>query len=289
MTKQKDKPRTSHKTDVHRQLALVSPVLRGPDVKQLQLQLNHLADHYEFDWMKIQVDGQYGKRTARQAAFIGWCIGLVAEGRLDVIRHQGRITEEVQRILRNPEKHRSKADKEREDRRRPKMRKVRKQHKEGLADAVQFVLKHVGTKEQPDFSNLGPYPITQCQEWYGLSRVPWCGCLTGFAIENIALDGKKTGTWWPYSGSIRTDAEAGLNGLEDINPANAVLGNIATFFDGGDDHVGLVRDKSTVTMIQTGDGNTSSAHQSSDGGMIEIKDRPFDEVSCVARLNLALL
>lgn len=281
MTPTATKPRTSHNSEVHRDLHLVSPLLQGPDVKSLQQQLNHLCDHYEFDWHHVLEDGDYGRRTARQAGFVADLIGLEG-GRVHAVK-RGRITQEIQHLLRNPDK-RSAEDRAREDRRRPRFKKLRRDHKEGMQAAVDFMLKHVGVNEQPPESNHGPFPIDACQAYFGLSGVPWCGCIAGYAIEKIG--GIDTGTWWPFSGSIHEDAIAGRNGLTDINPANADVGCIATFFSGGDDHVALIRAKSKGSTLFTVEGNTSSATRDSDGGIIETKERSFGELTCCARLTV---
>lgn len=282
-----DRPRTSHKPEVHRNLNLVSPLLRGADVTELQQSCNALTNHYQFDWLHLKTDGEYGKRTARRAAFCMALIGIEREY-IKKARRYGHISLENQRLIRNPEK-RSKADRMREENRRPKFQKLRKEHRESLPAAVDAMLKYVGVNESPANSNMGPFPITECQAWFGLERQPWCGCCAGYFIEKYANGGQHTGTWWPYAGSIRTDAQAGRNGLSDINPAHAFKGCIVTFFSGGDDHVGLIRAASRNGIAFTVEGNTSSAKQDSDGGIIETKERSFSEVSCVATLNLALV
>jgi hypothetical protein len=275
--------RRSSNKFVHRSLALVSPLLQGPDIRKLQEACNGLTDHYEFDWLHLKEDGDYGKRTARRAAFCMELIGI-EQDLCDKARNTGHINEQVQMYLRNPEK-RGEDERLREENRRPHFRELRRKHKENLATAVEFMIKHRGVNEEPGGSNHGPFPIDECQAWFGLSGVPWCGCAVGFAIESIAKFGK-TGTWWPHAAFIRADAEGGRNGLEDINPNNAVLGNIATFFDGGDDHVAFVRGNAHDGVIPTVEGNTSSLRQDADGGIIETKERSISEVTCVARLTL---
>lgn len=278
--------KTSDDKHVHRQLVLTTPHLRGPDVRQFQYSLNGLVDHYEFDWRKIKADGTYGRRTRDLAHFAAWLIGLVDGGRLEVIREQGRITEEVQHLLRNPEK-RSQADRAREEDRKPKMRKLRQEHS-ALREAQEFMLSHKGVTESPPSSNQGPYPIDACQQWYGLERVPWCGCIVGFSIEKIGLGGEKTGTWWPHAETIRLDAEGGRNGLIDVAARNIQRFDVVTMWPGGaddDDHVtwalGAVN---SGGFFDTVEGNTSSAYRSSDGGIIETKQHHISEVTCAARL-----
>lgn len=287
MSPTKTKARISNDPHVHRDLNLVTPMLEGKDVERLQQACNHLCDHYAFDWMHIVVDGQYGRRTARRAAF---CMDLVGI-HYDLVRkcrNTGHISLLNQRILRDPTK-RGKDERVREENRKDKFRKLRQQHNEGLNAAVEFMLKHKGVNESPAGSNHGPFPIDACQQWYGISGVPWCGCAVGYSIEKYALGGQKTGTWWPHAAYIRGDAEAGRNGLEDINVSNVRLGDILTFFNGGDDHVTIARGSYHSGFVPTVEGNTSSAFRDSDGGIIETKDRAAGEVTCAARLNLALV
>lgn len=286
------KPRISTDPTAHRDLVLVSPPMRGKDVHVFQRSLNALATHYGFDWHHVIADGVYGRRTRQQAHFVAWCIGLVDDGRLDVIRHSGRITEEVQRLIRNPET-RSKQDRLREEARRPKMAKLRRDHDEGLEASVAWMeeqaRKHVN--EQPPESNSGPFPIDECQAWYGGTHWPWCGCAVGYGIEKIALGGQKTGTWWPHAESIRLDAEGGRNGLADLNPHQIQRCDVVTFWPGGsddDDHVGQAASAvDGAGNFESAEGNTSSALRDSDGGIFEIKTRHVSEVTCAARLTLA--
>lgn len=274
-------PRTSANKEVHRDLHLVSPLMQGPDVRELQEGLNGLFLHYNFPWRCVQYDGDYGRRTRRAALFAAWLIGLDDE-RLHAIS-TGRITEKVQHILRNPED-RSAEDRTREDSRKPKRQKLHKEHSEGMPAAVKFMLDHVGVNEEPPDSNHGPFPIDACQKFFGLSGVPWCGCCAGYAIKRIG--GIDSGCWFPYAGSIREDALAGRNGLHDVRPQDADVGCIATFFSGGDDHVGLVRGKFHDGLIPTVEGNTSSDKgRESDGGIIETKERSVAELTIVARVS----
>lgn len=275
----KDKPKQSHQSEVNRNLVLVSPLLRGPDVKSLQEQINHQVKHYGFDWHTIQEDGRYGRRTYREAKFVGWLIGL-EDG---LIKHPGKLNEAIQVKIRNPEK-RTDADRRRESDRKSKRHKMKQKHSEGVKAGTAFLRKYIGVNESPAESNRGPFPIDECQDFFGLAAVPWCGCLVGYVIKKICKIASDT--WWPYAGSVRVDAQAGNNGLHDINPADATEGCVATFFNGGDDHVTwVVSSDPGRSILHTLEGNTSSATRDSDGGIIEAKERSFSEVSCVARVE----
>lgn len=275
----KTKPRTSHQSEVHRSLSLVSPLMQGPDVRALQQQLNHQNDHYGFTWHHIREDGDYGRRTYREAKFVAWLIGLAD----DTVKHPGHLNEKVQQVLRDPGK-RTDADRKRESDRKDKRHKLKQKHDTGVKAGTAFLKKYVGVNEDPPESNHGPFPINECQQFFGLSGVPWCGCLVGYVIKKIC--GIASNTWWPYAGSVRVDAQAGNNGLHDINPADATEGCVCTFFNGGDDHVTwVVSSDAGRGILHTLEGNTSSATRSSDGGIIEAKERSFSEVSCCLRVE----
>jgi hypothetical protein len=271
----------SKKSTVHRELHLGSPELSGADVKALQGRLNDVCKHYRFPWRRIQEDGEYGTRTQRCAKFCGWLIGLDDE-RLAVIgSHAGTISTDLQRLLRDPKK-RSPEDREREDSRKDKRERLHKAHAKGAKAAVAWALKQVGKKESPADSNRGP-GIDDWEAFFGLGAVPWCGCFAGYAVKKIGK--ANCDTWFPFAGSIRQDAIAGLNNLHDVNPADAEPGDIVTFFSGSDDHIGLIRKKSADGKVFTVEGNTSSATQDADGGIVEIKEHSLGEVSCIARIE----
>lgn len=272
--------RMSSQAEVHRDLNLVTPMLAGPDVKALQERLNHSCEHYLFPWRRSMEDGEYGRRTQRSAKFVAWLIGL-DEKRIDAIGSMsGHIGEELQRVLRDPSK-RSDEDHKREDSRKAKREKLHKAHEEGPQAAVEWALKQVGMTEEGE-SNEGP-KINEWQKFFGMRGEPWCGIFVGYAVKQIGK--ADCDTHFPAVERIRMDAEAGLNNMHDINPADAEPGDIATYFaGGGDDHVGLIRGKSKGGMIFTVEGNTSSASDA-DGGVVEIKERPIGNVRCMARIE----
>lgn len=282
-SKQRAKARYDDNKHVHRSLALTSPMLRGKDIEKLQEATDRILDHYGFDWRLIQEDGEYGKRTRNAIKLAAWRIGL-EDKLVDPIRKDGgHINEKVQELIRNPEK-RTDAQRKLEKQRKAKAQKLIKKHHDGVQAVYDFLKKNVGKNEEPPESNHGPFPIDECQKFFGLSGQPWCGCLVGYAIRKVAGVTSVKGVWFPYAGSIRTDAEGSRNGLHDANVRNAKRGMVVTFFSGGDDHVGWIREdvKPGDTTIKTFEGNTSSATRDSDGGIIEEKERSFSEVSCVA-------
>ncbi len=277
-----DRPRKSSSNEVHRELRLVSPELMGPDVKALQERLNHCCEHYKFPWRRIMEDGEYGRRTARCAAFVAWLIGL-SDGRVKAIgADSGRITEPVQRLLRDASK-RTAEDAKREKGRKAKREKLHKDREKGAKAAVEWALKHVGMTESPANTNRGP-KVDVWEEYFGGPLGgPWCGYFAGYAVKKIGKAQSSCG--FQLASNITNDALAGNNNLHDVSAADAEPGDIVTFF--GNEHIGLVREKSRKGMVLTVDGNTSSeVGREADGGIVEKKERPFGDVTCVARIEV---
>jgi hypothetical protein len=275
------KPRESSSAEVQRELKLTSPELKGPDVKALQERLNHCCEHYKFPWRRIQEDGEYGRRTRRSAEFVAWLIGLSDSRTKAIGSDAGRITEAVQRLLRDPSK-RTAQDREREKGRKAKREKLRKARDRGAKAAVAWALKQVGMTESPPNSNRGP-KVDAWEGLFGLVGEPWCGCFAGYAVKERGKAQSNCG--FQFAGNIHQDAINGNNNLHDVNPADAEPGDIVTFF--GDEHIGLVREKSRNGMVLTVDGNTSSdSGRESDGGIVEKKERSFGDVTCVARIEV---
>lgn len=265
---------------VHRELHLVSPRMHGPDVKQLQIQLNALADHYAYDWRLIATDSEYGRQTRHLAETMAWRIGL-EDSRLNAIEH-GRITEAVQHLLRNP-RDRSQADRHREASRRSKAAAAIKAHHSGAVAVVKWAIEQDGTHEQPAGSNSGP-KISDWEAFWGLGAVYWCGCFAGYAVRKIG--GSSSGTWFPYAPSITNDARAARNGLHAVPFDEARPGDVLTYWNG--EHVGLVRERPQGDSIATVEGNTSAADGSqSNGGQVALKTRSRSDVDCVARPTYA--
>jgi hypothetical protein len=271
----------SSNAEVHRDLNLVTPMLMGPDVKALQERLNHHCEHYKFPWRRTMEDGEYGHRTQRTAKFVAWLIGLDDKRIEGIGSMSGHIGEELQRVLRDPDK-RSEEDRKREDSRKAKREKLHKEHEEGPKAAVEWALKQVGTTEEGE-TNEGP-KINEWEALFGLKGKPWCGIFVGYAVKHAG--GANCDTEFPGVRNIRMDAEAGNNNMHDINPAHAEPGDIATFYMGDqDEHVGLIRSKTSNGTIFTVEGNTSSKVHDSEGGTVEIKEHPVSDVDCMARIE----
>ena len=277
-----DRPRKSSSTEVHRELRLASPELMGADVKALQERLNHYCEHYKFPWRRVMEDGEYGTHTRHCAEFVAWLIGL-SDGRIKAIgSDSGRISEPVQRLLRDASK-RAAEDQQREKGRKAKREKLHKARGKGAKAAVDWALKQVGMTESPPNTNRGPKVDVWEEFLGGPLGGPWCGYFAGYAVQKIGKAQSNCG--FQYAPNITNDARAGNNNLHEVSAADAEPGDIVTFFNS--EHIGLVREKSKNGMILTVDGNTSSeTGKEADGGIVEKKERSFGDVTCVARIEV---
>ena len=268
----------SHGKAVHRVLHLTSPAPKGADVHALQEAIDRELRHRKFVWRTTKADGQYGNQTRRAAHFLAWLIGL-SGARLNAIEH-GRITKDVQRLLRDPSK-RGRLDRLRERVRKAKAQQIRHTHDTGSAAAVAYIERMAakGIHEVGE-SNTGRL-VDQWEGHFGIHAEPWCGCLAGYAAQVIG--GSTATTWFPYGPSIMADAQAGRNGVHAVSFDDIEPGDILVLWGG--DHVVTAAGKPNGDSIRTVEGNTSpnDGDSQADGGCVAMKTRSRSDVSCVAR------
>lgn len=268
-----------HSKAVHRRLHLVSPALKGADVRALQESVNHELEHRKLGWHKIKVDGEFGNKTFHACVFLGWVIGLRKRS-LDAMSYRPTFTKAVQRVLRDPSK-RSAADRLRERARKSKVEKMRHAHKTGPHAAVEFIRKLAseGVHEVGE-TNTGKW-VDKFTGFFGIHAQPWCGCLAGYAAKVIG--GSTATTWFPYGPSIMADAQAGRNGVREVSFDQIEEGDILVLWGG--DHVVTAAGKPFQDEIPTGEGNTSpnDGDSQADGGCVAMKTRSRSDVSCAAR------
>ena len=108
--------------EIHRDLQLTSPPMKGPDVKALQQGLNKIAGWFpKIVPFELVEDGKLGEKTFQAAFKAGHVMGL-NRSRLNDIEKKHVIDQRVQRMLRNPET-RLDAQKERGKERQEDLRK----------------------------------------------------------------------------------------------------------------------------------------------------------------------
>lgn len=264
---------------VHRRLRLISPHMRGPDVRALQGRINAELGHRDLGWRKIATDGELGRQTIGAAFFTAFVIGL-SRSRLKAVR-AGRVTEEVQHLLRNPED-RSRRDRLRERLRRGRVAKLRHAHN-GPARVLEWMRSKVGTTESPPGSNWGP-EIGEWIRFTGYSGpVYWCGCFACFAVVAIGKAKVPVPSRMGYGPYIVDDARNGANGFHAVPVEDAQAGDVFVYWGG--EHIGVCAGPTRSGVVHAVEGNTSSdagSSQSNGGGVFE-KRRSVSDVTVCAR------
>jgi cell wall-associated NlpC family hydrolase len=280
------------KSDIHRDFHLTSPLTKGPDVKELQKQLNAIAKNFpNLTRYHLKQDGEFGLHTLNATHRAAFLEGLT-DSRLEEIAKRDVVAQEVQGNLRRPGQ-RSKAQKDRAKKRREEVRKRNERRDSGAGAAVSFAHSKLGTTESPSGSNLGEN-ITEWERYTDYSPPPgvfWCGCFVCYAVVHEGKARIPVRSRLGYSVNIDTDARNHANGLSLVSPTDARPGDIVTFrFEGSDsDHIGLCVGPTKGGLVHTIDGNTSSdaaGSQSNGGGVFE-KKRSAASVVTVARPDYA--
>jgi hypothetical protein len=288
--------------EVHRGLHLVTPLMRGADVRALQSALKKELAHHKIDWLPLRIDGQVGPQTIHAARFLTWVLGL-GRGHREPIQKRHTITEATQRLLRNPEE-RTGAEKRREKRRRSHLARIRKAQTEGPAAAVAGARACIGITEEPAGSNAGPdrtvfvlgkkvvVGVSAFERYWGLGACYWCLC---FACFWLRWAGAKISGNCTFSVAIEGYARNHENGFIQVPAADARPGDLAIWkFDGPDapsDHGELIVEVAKgIGPKEDVGGNTSSegGSQSNGGGVfpktVGSGTRPTSELSMCVRV-----
>lgn len=271
---------------VHRALVVVDPPMRGRDVANLQratrkrLLARGLADD-----VPVPIHGAFTPATALACVEAQYWLGLRSDTYLRKDKHGHRVvTEGAQRVLRSPSSRsalqlaRAKARNIRlEDGARlfPLLAAEIGATGKGVASAVTYAERQVGTKESPPGSNSGPKINDWCELAGYDQPVPWCGC---FVNACIVAGGVPSGAAWGigYTPAILARAKQGRGGWS--LHSKGMRGDLA-LLDGsmsGDpvEHVEIVVKRLSDTRYATIGGNTSSGNGSqSDGGMVARRER----------------
>lgn len=257
---------------VHRDLVLTSPPTKGPDVRALQTSLKKLLKTHNIFWLHIKIDGEYGYQTDHVAHYMAWVLGWSAT-------HKGHTNKPLQHMLRNPSS-RNVVMKSRQEARKGKVQKQRHENSIGPKKAVEWALSQVGVHEEPAGSNSNAKNISKWEAYFGLGACYWCGVFAGYAVKKVG-EAKVTGIL-TYGPDIIADANAHKNGLITVSPTKAKPGDLVVYWGG--EHIELIRAVSKNGMVITVGGNTSAGDGSqSNGGCVALKERPFSDVTVVAR------
>lgn len=269
------------KKAVHRSLHVTSPLMRGPDVEQLQAVMQAFMQDHKIDWLPLNVDGQWGPQSRHAARFLTWVEGL-GKGHRDPIKKHNTLTQATQRLLRDPRK-RSRIERQRQRKRAKRLAVIRKRQSEGPAAACAYAKSFIGTTESPAGSNSGPTTtnakgqkggVTFWEAYWGLGPCFWCLCFASYCAK--AIGGAKISGNCAYSVAIEGYAANHENGWIEIPREQARPGDISIWkFEGPNalsDHGELVTEvQGGHVGIPTEDtgGNTGpdSGSQSNGGGV----------------------
>jgi hypothetical protein len=152
--------------------------------------------------------------------------------------------------------------------------------------ALAEALRHLGTKESPPNSNRTPFG-----QWFGVDGVKWCNVFVSYAFSvgaGVTLCAGHHGAGvYPKGCTYVPTTEAWLRATGMWKGRTRPLpGDIAIFnWDGGQpDHIGIVeRDLGDGRFLSV-EGNTG-ASSDSDGGEVQRRTRRLDQVDGFGRID----
>jgi hypothetical protein len=249
-----------------RTFLLTTPAQHGEDIRELQQELNRRLEHWGIK-LRVKTDGVYGVATKRAAMTVAYGLGIdrsdFADGVQPDTRSKIRHAGEKDDLRSTPERERAR-------KRRDWVKRLAKRYSRkngGVAQAVAYARKMVGTEEQPPGSNLGPritdwevlagYPVRGARE-----GVFWCGC---FVNACLVAGGFPTQASWGigFVPNIEHRAKAEIDGWKWHGPGSTPQAGWVACFGNGD-HTEFVA--ASGKPLRTVGGNTSKGDGSPNNG-----------------------
>jgi predicted chitinase len=227
-----------------------SPEMKGKDVRSWQVFLNRCLRDWKVDY-HVDVDGEYGKETARWTKRVLHGLGLS-------VADWNGLTPEARVKARHP-KHRTAHEVAAARARREFRERLGRKHagpKRGKKAAIAYARFHADRKTAETRTNGGPYIDDWCKLaglTPGTEGAHWCGA---FANACLAKGGLPSRTWIRYTPSIVNNAKAGVEGWSWHTRPH--VGDLVLFnWPGGDfvDHVGIVVQVNADGSVKTVEGN----------------------------------
>lgn len=240
-----------------RTLKLTSPLMHGPDVKDVQHAINTRL-HNNTIPLKIAEDGQYGTNTRAVLREVLYFLGLDV-GQFD---HLGLLPG-VAAKLRNPDKRNATERGRARDRRAwlARFRKRLESQQNGPRLAIAYAKQHLGITESPAGSNRGRL-IDAWERACGFLGASWCGM---FANACLRAGGFPNQPWLAYCPTIEARAKGKVEGWSWHTPGNGKPGDLALYGPGVAEHVELYLGGGVDIGGNTSDGPGGS--QSNGGGV----------------------
>jgi hypothetical protein len=200
-------------------IILRSPHERTPRVHDAQATLNG-RNFFKIDWLRGDVDGDWGIESSQAADAARWELGYPAE-----LCHSGVFGQQLFNYLRV-------------DGNRLRLpltylvrRKVRlRQSKSVKAKALAIAISKIGITEHPAGTNLNPFGA-----WYGMNGVPWCAegvtyCFVEAGDRTIFRRGSRS-AWAYWAENMARAGSYGLRITRNPEPGDPVVYHI------GDGHI----------------------------------------------------
>lgn len=238
-------------------LHVTSPLMRGPDVAQIQEKLTALG------YAPGPVDGTYGPTTAAAVR------AFQRDNKLEVDGVVGPETRKAIRSTRKPAKQE------------PVRRKPSSIGEKALTESI----KHIGKKERPAGSNRNEFG-----KWFGVDGVPWCAIFVSYCFSigakyTITAGFRGAGCYKLGCTYVPT-TEAWLRATGMWKGRTTPLpGDIAIFnWDGGvPDHIGIVEKYLGGGKFNCIEGNTAVGNDSN-GGQVMRRLRYLSQVNGFGRV-----
>jgi CHAP domain/Putative peptidoglycan binding domain len=242
-------------------LHLTSPMMHGPDVKDLQTLL------LKFKYYHGELDGEFGPLTAQAVYRAKYWLGYPVKNCSQTAKTDGLLVN----ILRGDVKPTAAMNKL------AGSRKAKALKKPVCEKMFTEATKWLGTKESPAGSNNVLF-----SRWYGI-RGPWCAMFVtycGVKVGSKAFIKPPTGAWgagrYAYVPYVRNAAMAGRDFL--VATTKPVRGDLVLFDwdnDGVADHIGFFEKWLTPNTFSTIEGNTGWSNQSN-GGEVQHRVPPHE-------------
>jgi hypothetical protein len=262
--------------EIQRELAQTSPLMQGPDVKELQDSINKTLTRVKLHG-QLKLDGEFGEHTLSRAAKTAFALGFSEK---DVERINGNhVSKQFQLWIRNPES-RSDNQTKREPERVKELVERERRESAGARAAVKYARSKLHVTEQPLGSNRGPL-VDEWTKFCGLTPpVFWCGCFAAYCAVHEGKAKVLAGNLINNE-RIAALARAGTAGLHAVAFSEARAGDIVSYNFA---HIGLIVGASKDGRLHTIEGNTGEMGlQNNGGGVYEHTDRTAANVLAIAR------
>lgn len=254
-------------TAPRRVLHLSSPLAKGEDIRRLQVAINARGRA-----PKVEVDSQYGPRTAHSAKLTALALGIATGGIANGLGKRAQTIIRSPRLRTPVELYRARA------RARAAAARVGKGAAGTVTLALELARRTPHITESPAGSNRGPL-IDEMQREVDMIAQPWCGAFAHHVLKHGG--GIEVTHEVRYCPATEAHAKNGTGGFLQWIPAaratEAPTGSLVLYGVREAVHVGVLVERTSGNEIHTVEGNTgagASGSQDNGGGCFE-RRRPL--------------